>query len=127
MSPTDKWTYNAITKEEFDKVYNRYKPGAFLRFAYTHYNVKMKRTPKPIGTWAGVIGWIIGTIGLIVFDQLGMKDIAMKFLWAYVPFAAFIISLPAFLLNQSRTKKIARKLGVSLDEYNKLVDKFYPS
>jgi len=116
----------AITKEQFDEVYNKYKAGKFLKFAYTHYNVKLKRKPTPIGTWAAVIGWTIGTIGMIVFDQLGMKEIAKDFLWAYIPFAALIIALPAHLMNQARTKKIAKKLGISLDQYNNLVDRYYP-
>lgn len=117
----------AITKEQFDAVYNKYKPSKFLKFAYTHYNVKLKRKPTPIGTLMAVIGWCIGTAGIIVFDQLGMKDVALKFLWAYIPFAALIIALPAHLMNQSRTRKIAKKLGISLDTYNDLVDKFYPN
>jgi len=116
----------AITKEQFDEVYNKYKAGKFLKFAYTHYNVKLRRKPTPIGTLLAVIGWTIGTIGIIVFDQLGMKDIALKFLWAYVPFAALIIALPAHIMNQARIKKIAQKLGISLDQYNNLVDRYYP-
>ena len=69
-----------------------------------------------------VIGWTIGTIGIVVFDQLEMREIAMKFLWAYVPFASLIISLPAFLMHQARIKKIAKELGISLQEYNNLAD-----
>lgn len=115
-----------VTKEQFDAVYNKYSPSKFLRFVYTHYNVKLKRKPTPIGTLLAVIGWGIGTLGIIVFDQLGMKEVAKGFLWAFVPFGALVISLPAFLLNQRRTKKIAKELGVSLDVYNNLVDKFYP-
>jgi len=115
-----------ITKEQFDEVYNKYGPGKFLKFVYTYYNVKLKGKPAPLGTWAAVIGWVIGTIGIIVFDQLEMKDIAIKFLWAWLPFGALIISFPAFWLNQFRIKKIAKKLGISLDQYNKLVEKYYP-
>lgn len=115
-----------ITKVEFDAVYKKYAPSKFLKFAYTYYNVKLKRNPRPIGTWAAVIGWAIGTLGIIVFDQLGMKDIAMIFLWAYVPFGALIIAFPAFLLNHRRIKKMARKLGISIQEYNNLADLYYP-
>ena len=111
-----------VTKEQFDAAYAKYGPSKFLKFMYTHYNVKLKRNPTPIGTLLAVIGWTIGTIGLIVFDQLGMREIAMKCLWAYVPFAAMIISLPAFLMNQARIKKIAKELGVSLQKYNELAD-----
>lgn len=114
-----------ITKEQFDAAYAKYGPSKFLRFIYTHYNVKLKRKPTPIGTLLAVIGWVIGTIGLIVFDQLEMKEIALIFLWAYVPFAALIISLPAFLMNHARIKKIAKELGVTLQEYNDLADKYY--
>ena len=114
-----------VTKEQFDAAYNKYGPSKFLKFIYTHYNVKLKRKPTPIGTLLAVIGWVIGTIGIIVFDQLEMKEVALKFLWAYVPFASLIIALPAFLMNQARTKRIARELGVSLDEYNRLVDRYY--
>lgn len=115
---------NDITREQFLAVYNKYPETKFLKFAYTHYNVKLRRKPRPIGTWAAVIGWIIGTLGIIVFDQLGMKEVALKFLWAYVPFAMLIISLPAHFLNNRRIKKIAKELGVSLDQYNRLVDKY---
>lgn len=114
-----------ITKSQFDKAYNKYPETSFLKFVYTYYNVKLNRRPIPLGTWAAVIGWFIGTIGLIVFDQLGMKDISLKFLWAYIPFASLIITLPAFLLNRIRTKKICKELGVTPEEYNKLVNKFY--
>ena len=118
-----------VTKEQFDAAYNKYGPGKFLKFVYTYYNVKMKRPGKPLawGTIAAVIGFCIGTIGIIVFDQLDLKPIAMKFLWAYAPFVALLISFPAFWMNQFRIKRIAKKLGVSLDQYNNLVDRFYPS
>lgn len=115
-----------VSKEKFDAIYNKYAPSKFLNFVYTYYNVKLKRKPTPIGTLLAVIGWVIGTLGLIIFDQLGMKEIARIFLWAYIPFAALIISLPAFLLNQKRIKKIAKELGVSLERYNKLVALYYP-
>lgn len=117
----------AITKKQFDAAYKEYAPSKFLKFVYTHYNVKLKRKPTPIGTLLAVIGWVIGTIGIIVFDQLGMKEVALKFLWAYIPFGALIISFPAFLLNKRRLKKISKELGISIDAYNKLVDKFYPN
>ena len=115
-----------ITKEEFDAAYNKYPPSGFLKFVYTHYNVKLMRKPKPIGTWTAVIAWIISTIGLIVFDQLEMKEVANAFVWGYIPFASLIIAFPAFKLNQRRTKKIAKELGISLDHYNNLVDLYYP-
>lgn len=115
-----------VSKEKFDAVYNKYAPSKFLKFVYTHYNVKLKRKPTPIGTLLAVIGWVVGTIGIIVFDQLGMKEVALKFLWAYLPFASLIISLPAHLLNQRRIKKIAKELGITLEKYNQLVDLYYP-
>ena len=115
-----------ITKEQFDAAYDKHGPGKFLRFVYKHYNVKLKRKPTPIGTLLAVIGWVIGTIGIIVFDQLGMKDIAIKFLWAWIPFGALIISFPAFWLNKARIKKIIKILGITPIEYNKLVEKYYP-
>ena len=111
-----------ITKEQFDAAYTKYGPTKFLKFIYTHYNVKLKRKPTPIGTLLAVIGWIIGTIGIIVFDQLEMKEMAKNFLWAYIPFVSLIISLPAFLMHQARIRKIAKELGVTLQEYNNWAD-----
>ena len=116
-----------ITKEQFNTAYDKYKPSKFLKFIYTYYNVKIRRPDKPIawGTLLGVIGWIVGTIGYIIFDLAGMNEIAKEFLWAYVPFAAFFISFPAHFLNIIRIKKIAKKLGISIEQYNKLADRFY--
>ena len=118
----------AITKEQFDAAYNKYGPSKFLKFVYTYYNVKMKRPGKPLawGTIVAVIAFFIATIGMIVFDQLGMKPVAIGFVWGYIPFGALLISLPAFLLNKARIKKIIKILGVTPIEYNKLVDRFYP-
>jgi len=116
---------NKITKEQFDAAYAKHPETKFLKFMYTYYNVKLKRKPAPIGTWTAVIAWIIATIGLIVFDQLGMKEVATAFLWVYIPFGTLIFTLPAFLMNKSRTKKIAKELGVTFDQYNYLVDKYY--
>jgi hypothetical protein len=115
-----------VSKEKFDAVYNKYAPSKFLKFVYTHYNVNLKRKPTPVGTLLAVIGWVVGTLGLIVFDQLGMKEVSLKFLWAYLPFASLIISLPAFLLSQKRIKKIAKELGITLEKYNQLVALYYP-
>lgn len=115
-----------VSKEKFDAVYSKYAPSKFVNFVYTHYNVNLNKKPTPIGTLLAVIGWVVGTLGLVVFDQLGMKEVAKAFLWAYLPFAALLISLPAFILNQRRIKKIAKELGVSLERYNQLVALYYP-
>lgn len=115
-----------VSKEKFDAVYSKYAPSKFLKFVYTYYNLKLKKKPTPIGTLLAVIGWIIGTLGIIIFDQLGMKEIAKGFVWAFAPFAALLITLPAFLLNNRRIKKIAKELGITLEKYNQLVSLYYP-
>ena len=114
-----------ITKEQLDAIYNKHPETKFISFMYTYYNLNMKSKPTPIGTWVAVISWIIATVGLIVFDQLGMKEVANSFLWIYIPFGAFIFVLPAFLLNMKRTKRIAKELGITTEEYNYLITKYY--
>ena len=113
---------NSITREEFWTAYNAHPETKFLKFMYTHYNVKLKRTPKPIGTWTAVISWIVATIGMILFNELGMRDIAMIFVWFYIPFGTLIFALPAFLMNKARIKKIIKILDVTPDQYNYLVN-----
>ena len=115
-----------ITKEEFDAAYNKYPPSGLLKFVYTHYNVRLRRRPRPIGTWTAVIAWIVSTVGLIVFNEIGMREVAEIFVYGYIPFASLIIALPAFLLNKARVKKIVKELGITPDHYNNLVDLYYP-
>lgn len=114
-----------ITREQFETVCRKHIPSGFLKFVYLHYNVKLMRTPRPIGTWLGVIGWSAGTIGLILFNELGMRDVALKFIWLYIPFFAFLVTLPAFFMARARIKRIVKELGLTITEYNNLVEKLY--
>lgn len=116
-----------ITKEQFNEAYNKYAPNKFIKFMYTYYNLGGRNPREPVawGTLLAAIGWTIGTVGMIVCDQLGLKDLAINFLWAYVPFGVLIMWIPTSLMNKIRIIKIARTLGVSMKEYNKLSDRFH--
>lgn len=114
-----------ITKKQFDEAYNNHPETRFLKFMYTYYNINLKRKPTPIGTWAAVISWIIATIGLVLFDLLGMHKVAHVFLWIYIPFGFLIFGLFAFLLNKRRIKKIRKELGITIEQYDYLFNKYY--
>jgi len=118
---------NKISKKEFDQAYNTYPETKFIKWVYKFYNFNLKEKPKPIGTWLAIIFWCLATLGLVVFTEIGMAKFARVFLWLYIPFGSLIITLPTFLLNKKRIKKIVKLLGINTEEYNYLVNKFYSS
>lgn len=111
-----------ITKEQFLKVYNKYPENRFVKWVYTYYSLNLLNKPVPIGSWIAVAGFSIATIGMIIFDQVGNHKLASLFTLLYIPFFSFIITLPAFLMNNHRLRKIINELGITVREYNQLVD-----
>jgi hypothetical protein len=114
-----------ITRAQFLKAYNTFPETPFLQWTYRNFNSNISVEPKPVGTIIAVLSWFLATIGIIIGDQTGNKDIANASIFFYAPFVfMFLVAIPAFFVNRVRIRKIADLLGVSLEDYNKLADKY---
>jgi len=120
-----------ITKKQFEKVYNKYLPNNFIKFVFKHYgkddektsSIKLKLTDK--------IAWYI----LLPMIVLGILFTAFKVPHKIIGFVAIptsiilavmvLVGMTGVWMNNFRIRKIAKELGLSLREYNKLVEKLF--
>lgn len=114
-----------VTKKRYQEVSAKYTPNKFTVWVYRNFSTLLKSKPIPYGSWIAVICFAIATIGIILFDQLGNKEMANKFVWFYLPFVLWMpLGIIAFTMNNKRNRKIANELGVSEEEFNELVAKY---
>jgi len=120
-----------ITKEQFEKVYNKYLPNKFLIFMFKHFakddekttGVKLKLGDKL--AWFVLlplfaIGMLFTIIGLPK-TYIGVVTIPYMILLSIMVLSMFV----AVQWNNFRIRKIAKKLGISIGEYNKLADELF--
>jgi len=120
-----------ISKEQFEKVYNKYSPNKFLIFMFKHFakddektsGVKLKLGDKL--AWfvllpLFVIGMLFTIIGLPKV-YIGVVTIPYMILLSIMVLSMFV----AVQWNNFRIRKIAKQLGISVGEYNKLVDSLF--
>lgn len=117
---------NQITKAHFDWASAVHKPNAFVTFMYKHFSTEA----ESMQLRGGVIMFLVATmmVGYIAsFFTVSFEFMKVAVLTYCISLAIFVISLfVAVFMNQYRVRKIAKLLGVSLEDYNKLVFKFYP-
>lgn len=127
MIKKDEWlrTDGSISKEEFVDFYEKNKPNVLVRFIYKNFGGKLNIKPIPYGAWTALLCFAVATIGMIYGDQTNNTELANKFVMFYFGFVAmFPITLYAFLTKNKTNKKIASKLGLSIDEYNEYVKEY---
>jgi len=120
-----------ISLEQFNKIYNKYLPNKFIVFIF---KMAAKDDEKTTGIKISIMDKIAYFILLPLF-LIGMLFTIIGLPKTYIGIVALIYSiglallvLPAFVAvkwNNFRIKKIAKELGLSLIEYNKLVDKLF--
>ena len=109
------------SEKEFLTVYNSYKPNGFTKFMYKYFSAKFSN----LGTMGLVIYTIMMNVICIIIDQNNNKSEylqPMMFI-SNIPFFIWgICATIAFSMNQSRHKKIMKKLGIiKMDDYNNYV------
>jgi hypothetical protein len=122
------WTYKAITKEEFDRSYNKHLPGAFLRFAFRYFS---KSTEKKDMKVSRSIAWVLGGSFLVGFLGTVLNLPRLVIAIGTYALCAILVGLAVIILggawgNNLRLRKVRKILNVSRREYEWLVDKFYP-
>jgi ABC-type bacteriocin/lantibiotic exporter with double-glycine peptidase domain len=120
--------YKTITKEEFDAAYKLYPPNKWIKFGYKYFSkgTEMKDMYlKNILTYVLLSFFIFGFIGTIL--NLSRKLILIPtiiYTIAVFLFVGYMFSV--VLLNNRRVAKVAKELGVTLEEYNYIVNTYYP-
>lgn len=116
-----------ITKEEFLLVYEKYQAKAWIKWAFKYFS---KSTEKENMKLSNSVAWVLGSLFLVGFFATVIdlpRAIILTVTVTYFILLAILVFflLAAVLANNMRIKKIAKDLGLSVQEYNKLVDKYF--
>ncbi|MFA5366393.1 MAG: hypothetical protein WC333_00520 [Dehalococcoidia bacterium] len=116
-----------ITYEQFWKAYNNHLPSGWIKFAYRYFS---RQTVAKDMVLNNVV--IYTLIGLFVIGFLGTAFSAPRAIIGTATIAYSIILgilvlylFSAVKLNNLRIKRIAKELGVTLEQYNQLAEKYY--
>jgi len=116
-----------ITKEQFLTAYNNHPAKGWIKWVFKYFS---KSTEKENMKLSNTIVWILLSLFLVGFFatvvNLPRIIIAIVTITYSIGLAILVLFLlAAVLVNNSRIKKIAKELGVTLQEYNDLADKYF--
>jgi hypothetical protein len=119
------WT--KITKEQFDAAYNKHLPSGWIKFAYKYFSKETEK--KNMALKNGMVFFLLGLFLLGFFGTVfnaSHKFIGIVTITYSIVLAVLVLYLfSAVFLNNWRIRKIRKELGVTAEEYNALVAKFY--
>ncbi len=111
-----------ITEEQFNIAYNKYPASNWISFGYKHFSQDTVKKNKGLSTTIAIalIALFVAGFSATAFN-LPNTIVAV----ATYSFAVILTVLVGYLfsvvfLNNSRLKKIAADLGVTIEEYNTL-------
>jgi hypothetical protein len=116
-----------VTKERFDAASNNHKPNWLIKNYWRFFSKDTINTDKWVKRAFIISLMVLFFLGFFstVFNAsrliIGVPTTIYGILLSLVVLPGFI----AFKMNQGRTTKIAKELGVSLEEYNALVTLYY--
>lgn len=117
---------NAITKTQFDAVCDKYAPNKWLIFWYKYFSKNVEKKDSWLKNAITLIFIGLFIIGF-TFKVIGNNDamiaiasIAFLLLLCILVFSLFTVAI----LNHLRIKKIVNELGITGEEYNKLLEKY---
>ena len=119
---------NDITKEQFDSTTNKHLPSGWVKLAFKYFSnttesndLSVKRSV--IGLLSGL--FFIGFMGTVL--NVSRILIMIPTLIYMVLLSSLVIYISsAVILNNIRLKKIMNELGITKEEYNQLINKYYP-
>ena len=116
-----------ITKEQFDIAYDNHLPSGWIKFAFKYFSKDTER--KDMSVKNGVVTFLgslflVGYLGTIF--NVSKKIIGTAVISYSIGLAILVLYLfSAAFLNNFRINKIRKELGITKDQYNALVSKFY--
>ena len=116
-----------ITKEQFIEAYLNHPAQGWVRWAFKYFS---KSTEKENMKLSRTIVWILGSLFLVGFFatvvNLPRPIIATVTIAYCIGLAILVLFLfAAVQVNNFRIRRIAKELGVTLAEYNKLADEYF--
>jgi hypothetical protein len=116
-----------ITKEQFDAAYNSYPANTWTKFAFKYFS---KSTEKKNLILSSTVAFLLGGLFVVGFGatvlNLSTKLIlTVTLIYLGILIALAVLMFGTMIMNNIRIKKISNLLGISVDDYNNLVDKFY--
>jgi len=113
-----------ITKEQFDNVYNKHLPNAFIKFIYKYFSTETEKKDMSLNNAFFTILFILFFGG---FVETIFKISELLLLLTVISYAGILAILvlsmfTAVLLNNYRISKITDELGISRDDYNEYAD-----
>lgn len=116
--------WNKITKKQFDAASNKFPASKWIKFAYDNFSKnpeKMKLKNTLVYTFLSL--FLVGFIGTVL--NLSPKLIMIiTLIYTGVLVILGLYLFTAAILNTIRLKKIIKELGITVEEYNKLLEKF---
>lgn len=119
-----------INKEQFEKIYNKYLPNKFLVFMFKHFAKDDEKTTGIKLKLGDKLGWfvllplfLIGMLFTIIGlpkTYIGVVTISYSVILSIIVLSMFV----AVQWNNFRIRKIAKKLGVNISDYNEIVNLF---
>lgn len=118
---------STITKEEFEKVYNKHLPSKWIVFAYKYFSDSTEKKDMTLRKW--IVNTLLITFAILFFGVVFNLPNKLLIMFSVI-YATTLISLvgylfSAYFLNKKRIEKIYRELDVTPEQYNELVGKFY--
>lgn len=110
-----------ITKQDFERVTNMYPPNWITRQAYGFLHIRTVRTILIGSLIAAFVFMVIRT----VFEMKEAPTMIALAVYGGMLFITDGISLVGKWMNDARLRKIMRRLDVTPEQYDSLVNKFY--
>ena len=119
--------WKKITKTQFDAAYNQHLPNVWIKFAYKYFSKETERKDMSLRNnltfillglfLVGFFGTVFNVAKAIIGTATIIYSVLLSVLVLYL--------FSAVIMNNLRIRKIRKILGVSKQEYNALVNKFY--
>lgn len=120
-------SYKQITKRQFDAAYNQYLPSGWIKFAYKYFSKETEKKDMSLRnhlTFLLLALFFLGFFGTVFNAPLPFIKVVT--IWYSILLAILVLYLlSAVLLNNSRLNRVKKILGVTKEQYNYLVNKFY--
>ena len=109
-----------ITYREFHRVVDKYPPNRWTRLAYSYSSGKLSKLVSAMMMLMFSTGFIFTVAGL------SKKVIGIAtFIYIVILIILVLFLRVGKIMNTRRIYKIVEELGISVSEYNMLIDKYY--
>jgi hypothetical protein len=112
-----------ISKEQFNAACNKYPANAWTKFSFRYFSTNsaqqdlyISKTVKIVLIGLFLVG-LIGTILNLPRILIGIATLTFTGILLLIG----ILMFGAFIMNNSRIKKIRKELNITIDEYNALL------